>query len=78
MDFCYKDLKTIIRVVHSAENLEKFTKFVVFFKVDEDPELLEYLCFNIMKKLAYFTTDEILTMIVNIRHTLTPVALEVV
>jgi len=32
----------------NADNLEKFTKFIVFFRVDEDPELLEYLCHNII------------------------------
>ena len=39
---------------------------MVFFNVDEDPELLEYLCFNIEKKMQYFTTDEILTILVNL------------
>jgi hypothetical protein len=37
--------------VSGTENIEKFTKFMVFFNVDEDPELLEYLCFNIEKKM---------------------------
>lgn len=49
-DFCYTDLKTIFQIVGQPDNLEKFTKFIVFFKLDEDPELVEYLCFNIMKK----------------------------
>lgn len=74
-EFVYRDLKTIIQLVSGTENIEKFTKFMVFFNVDEDPELLEYLCFNIEKKMQYFTTDEILTILVNLQHTLTPSAL---
>ena len=50
-EFVYDDCKAIVQLVNDAENLEKFTKFIVFFKVDDDPELLEYLSFNIMKKM---------------------------
>jgi len=39
---------------------------MVFFRVDEDPEILEYLCHNVAKKMPYFTTDEILTILVNL------------
>lgn len=45
---------------------------MVFFRVDEDPELLEYLSYNILKKMPYFTVDEMLTIMVNLQHTLTP------
>lgn len=50
---------------------------MVFFRVDEDPEILEYLCHNVAKKMPYFTTDEILTILVNLQHTLTPESIKI-
>ena len=73
--FVYQDLKIILQIVNGTDNLEKFTKFMVFFRVDEDPELLEVLCDNIASKMSYFTTDEILSILVNLNHTLSPEAL---
>ena len=73
--FVYQDLKIILQIVNGTDNLEKFTKFLVFFRVDEDPELLEVLCDNIASKMSYFTTEEILSILVNLNHTLSPEAL---
>lgn len=64
--FVYEDLKIILQLVNGTDNLEKFAKFMVFFRVDEDPELLEVLCDNVASKMGYFTTDEILSILVNL------------
>ena len=42
-NFVYYDLKQLLQLVSSPENLTNFTKFMVFFRVDEDPELFEIL-----------------------------------
>ena len=55
----------------------EFVKFLLFFKVDEDPELYELICENICKKIQYFTTDEMLTVLVNLSQTLSPAVHEV-
>lgn len=73
--FVYQDLKIILQIVNGTENIEKFTKFIVFFRVDEDPELIEVLCDNVASKISKFTTDEILTILVNLKHTLSPEAM---
>lgn len=41
--FVYYDLKQVLQLVTGTGNLVNFTKFMVFFKVDEDPELIEIL-----------------------------------
>ena len=41
--FVYYDLKQVLQLVTGTGNLVNFTKFMVFFKVDEDPELVEIL-----------------------------------
>lgn len=76
-NFVYQDLKIILQIVNGTDNLEKFAKFMVFFKVDEDPELLDVLCDNIASKMSHFTTDEILNILVNLKHTLSPEALQI-
>ena len=50
---------------------------MVFFRVDEDPELIEVLCDNVAGKMSQFTTDEILSILVNLQHTLSPEALQI-
>ena len=76
-DFVYNDLKIILQLVNGTDNVEKFCKFMVFFKVDEDPELITVLCDNIARQMSKFTTDEILTILVNLSHTLSPEALQI-
>ena len=41
--FVYDDLKVIIQVVGNPWNYAELCKFVVFFGVNDDPELLELL-----------------------------------
>ena len=53
-----------------------FTKFMLYFKVDEDPELYELLSEAICKKIAHFTADQLLTMMVNYNQSLQPSAIE--
>ena len=55
----------------------EFVKFLLFFKVDEDPELYELISENICKKIQYFTIDEMLTVLVNLSQTLSPAVHEV-
>ena len=50
---------------------------LVFFRADEDPELYEVLCDEICKHIKRFNVDQLLTMLANLRHTLSPSVLEV-
>lgn len=59
------------------EYLTEFSKFLVFFKVDEDPELVELLCDQVCKRVKDFTIDEHLTILTNLAHTLNPAYEEV-
>ena len=52
-------------------------KFLLFFKVDEDPELYELISEKICVKIQYFTIDEMLTVLVNLSQTLSPAVHEV-
>ena len=54
------------------ENLVNFSKFVVFFRVDEDPELFEILTEALCKGIKKLTIDQILTVIANMSQTLSP------
>lgn len=50
-----------------------FTKFFVFFKVENlQPELYEVLAGQIKKRLNYLTIDEMLTCLVNFSFSLSP------
>lgn len=48
----------------------------MFFRVDEDPEIVDTLIETISKRIKTFTTEQLLTTIVNITHTLSSSALE--
>jgi hypothetical protein len=65
-------------LVEDADNIESMTKFVVFFQIDDDPELLTYLIERIKAKMTHFGTEQIIQIIVNIKHTLSPEAMQVV
>jgi tagatose-1,6-bisphosphate aldolase len=55
-----------------ADNLVQFVKFMVFFRVDADPELYEVLSDSIKNNISKLTTDDILTVLVNFSHSLSP------
>ena len=76
-DFLYNDLKHIFQITANPVNMVEFVKFLLFFKVDKDPELYELICENICKKIQFFTVDEMLTTVVNLSHTLSPAVHEV-
>lgn len=70
--FVYTDLKYLLQLVNNPEYLTEFSKFLIFFKVDEDPELVELLCDQVCKRVKDFTVDEHLTILTNLAHTLNP------
>ena len=43
---------------------------MVYFKVDEDPELYEILTEQVCKRIKHLTIDELLTVLANYSHTL--------
>lgn len=43
---------------------------MVFFRIAQDPELYELLADQIKKNIKKFTTDELLTVLVNFSHSL--------
>ena len=45
---------------------------MVFFGIDDDPEIFDYLTDNILKKMRAFTIDDLLTILVNFSYTLNP------
>ena len=49
-----------------------FVKFIVFFGVDDDPEIFDLLTDAILIKLRYVNIDDLLTIVVNFAHTLHP------
>ena len=42
-NFVYYDLKQVLQLVNKPEHLVGFTKLLVFFQADEDPELFELI-----------------------------------
>ena len=56
-NFIYYDLKQLLQLVTNAEHLVNFTKFLVCFKVDEDPELYDILTEALCKSIKKFTVD---------------------
>lgn len=76
-NFVYYDLKQLLQLVTSKYHLVEFTKFMIFFKVDEDPELYELLVESICKKMKGMTVDELLTILANMTQSLSPVTEEV-
>ena len=55
----------------------EFTKFLLYFKVEDDPEVYELLCDQICKKMTTLNIDELLTILVNLTQTLSPEVAEV-
>jgi hypothetical protein len=54
--------------------LVEFVKFIVFFGVDDDPEIFDLLTDAIIIKMRYVKVDDILTIVTNFAHTLHPSA----
>ena len=48
------------------------TKLVVFFRVEDDPEVFDLLQDAILVKIRRLSVDDILTLVVNFAHTLHP------
>ncbi|CDW91217.1 UNKNOWN [Stylonychia lemnae] len=71
-EFIYQDLKFLIQSVKDVQNINHFVKFAVYFKLESDPELLEILADQVRRSIGRFKTDEILEILVNFSHTLSP------
>jgi len=67
------DLKSVLLKVERAENVVEFSKFIVFFGVD-DAEVFDLLLDAYARKIRETTVDGILTVLVNLAHTLSPSA----
>lgn len=76
-DWITYDLKYIIQVLTKQKSLLNMSKFVVFMKVEDDPEIIELLCDIVCKRVKTLTTDELLEIIVNLSHTLHPSVVDV-
>ena len=68
----------IVQSIKEPANLVEFVKFAIFFRLSgEDPELFEILSDQVRKNIGQCTTDQILTILVNFSHSLSPEAQEV-
>ena len=64
------DLKSVLSKVSQPESIVEFSKFIVFFGVDDDPEVFDLLLDGFAKSIRKTTVDGILTVLVNFAHTL--------
>lgn len=44
----------------------EFSKFIVYYGVDDDPELLEQFCICVDSKFRFFIIEDLLTVLVNL------------
>jgi len=72
--FLAHDLKFIVQSVQMVDNLTDFVKFCTYFKLDNDPELYELLADQVKKRMGEFQVEEMLQILVNLSHSLTPEA----
>ena len=70
-------MKYIFQIVNQPKNIMEFTKFLLYFKVDDDPEIFELLSDRICRHMTAFKVDELLTVLVNLSQTLSPEVVEV-
>ena len=49
---------------------------MVFFKVDEDPELFELISESVCKGVKKYTVDDLLNILANVTQTLSPTTVE--
>lgn len=76
--FIYDDLKLIIQSIKDTENIVNLVKFGVFFRLGgEDPEIFELLADQFKKNIQNYTTDQVLTILVNFSHSLSPETVDV-
>lgn len=60
----------------NVKYLAELSKFVVFFNATDDPELLDILTDAVARQFRFIPVDDILTILVNFAHTLSPNAQE--
>ena len=65
-------MKVILQRVDSPQNFVEFSKFIVFFGADDDPEVFDCLSDGINAKMRMMPVEDILTILVNVAHTLNP------
>ena len=76
--FLVNDLKLIIQSLKDVVNIVEMVKFAVFFRIGgEDPEVFELLSDQVQKNIKRMTTDQVLTVLVNFSHSLSPDTKEV-
>jgi hypothetical protein len=74
--FLYDDLKVILQHIGRAPTVVEFSKLIVFFEVNDDPEIFDLFSDIFHRLVRKLTVEEILTVLVNIAHTLSPTAQE--
>ena len=65
-------MKVILQCIDQPESIVHLMKMVVFFSVDDDPEIYDLLTDSIVLKVRKLKVDDILTVVVNFAHTLNP------
>lgn len=63
-----------MQCIDQPESIVHLMKMVVFFSVDDDPEIYDLLTDSIVLKVRKLKVDDILTVVVNFAHTLNPQA----
>lgn len=54
------------------DNIYKFVKYVVYFRLGDDPEIMEILADQIKRNISKFRNNDLLEILVNFSHTLSP------
>lgn len=70
----HDDFKVIMTKTLKPSTMVQFSKLVVFFQANDDPEIFDLLSDGIARTLTAMPVEGILTCIVNLAHTGTPVA----
>lgn len=71
-DWLAYDIKFLIQILTKPSSLVEFSKMVVFLKLEDDPEIIEVLCDVIIRQKHTINTNDLLTITVNLSHTLNP------
>jgi len=66
------DLKLIMQSLRFVANYVQFTKFLVFLKLEDDPELFEIIADGVKANVSKLTTEDMATVLVNLSHSLSP------
>ncbi len=75
--FIHNDLKFLVQSIQVIENLVDFIKFAVFFKLEADPEIYELLSDQVKRRIGAFQVEELMQVLVNLSHSLSPEAMSV-